>query len=91
MDDHQFKELLRQIHAQIEAIEVIGDEEERQLLENLLQDIQKLIAAPGTANKPQTHSLSKQLNNSIQQFEISHPDLTRSMVQLLDILSGAGI
>ncbi len=91
MDKQQLHQLLTQLHTALtEAQSVEGDD--RELLEHLQGDVQAILARAGEAASPQEyHSLGNNLQQAVQQFERSYPDLTWAMGEVLDILSRAGI
>ena len=65
------------------------DEEARQMLVHLQQDIQRCLVQSSDAEVHR--SLTGRLTQAIKQFEVSHPDLTWSMGQLVDLLARLGI
>jgi hypothetical protein len=90
MDDQELHELLDQLHAEIEHSKTV-DEEERQLLQHLEEDIRLLLARSERGENPSEPSMVKRLEEAIDQYEVTHPDLTMSLSKLLAILSNAGI
>lgn len=89
MDKQKFQEILRQLHEAIETGEEF-DEDSRQLLEHLADDIQQALYSRSQATE-HTLPLAKRLELAIQRYEASHPALTRNLAEILEILSGAGI
>jgi len=90
MEDQDLRSLLERLHTEIERNEPL-DEKERELLQHLGADIRELLArseGEGTQAEP---SMIKRLEESIDHFEITHPDLTMLLDRLLAILSNAGI
>jgi hypothetical protein len=90
MDDQELHELLEQLHAEIERSDTI-DKEEQQLLQHLEEDIRLLLARSESGENPSEPSMVKRLEEAIDQYEVTHPDLTMSLSKLLAILSNAGI
>jgi hypothetical protein len=91
MDDQELRKLLEQLHTEIEHTQTI-DNNGRQLLHHLETDINELLVRSESGPLPQTHpSTLRQLEDSIDYFELSHPTLTSQLSQLLSILSNSGI
>jgi hypothetical protein len=90
MDDQELRSLLERLHTEIDRKEPL-DKKERELLQHLGADIRELLArseAEGTQAEP---SMIKRLEESIDHYEITHPDMTMLLAKLLAILSNAGI
>ncbi|HNT24856.1 MAG TPA: DUF4404 family protein [Anaerolineales bacterium] len=86
--DKNLQQKLTELHAEIDEAQDV-DEEARQMLVHLQQDIQRLL---GQSSDAEVHrSLTGRLTQAIKQFEVSHPDLTWSMGQLVDLLARLGI
>jgi predicted component of type VI protein secretion system len=90
MDDQELHNLLEQLHSEIERSDTV-DEEERELLQHLAADIRRLLDRSEGEVNPSEPSMIKRLEESIDQYEITHPDLTMLLSKLLSILSNAGI
>jgi chromosome segregation ATPase len=88
MDDKDLQQKLNDLHAEIERVQDV-DDEARQMLTHLQQDIENLLEGSSDAEAHQ--SLIERLNEAINQFEVTHPDMTKSMGQLLDLLARLGI
>jgi chromosome segregation ATPase len=88
MDDKDLQQKLNDLHAEIERVQDV-DDEARQMLTHLQQDIENLLEGSSDAEGHQ--SLIERLNEAINQFEVTHPDMTKSMGQLLDLLARLGI
>ncbi len=83
MDKQQLHTMLEQLHAELEQTQSV-DEPDRALLQDLMGHIQMVIKQ-GDAVPPQHYvSLGARLNNALDQFEISHPDLTLTIGRVLD-------
>ncbi len=90
MDNQELRDLLERLHAEIERNEPL-DDKEQELLQHLGEDIRELLArSEGEATQAETSMLMR-LEESIQHYEITHPDLTLMLSKLLAILSNAGI
>lgn len=87
MDSQQLHTLLEQLHAELQQANDVA-EPDKQLLHNLMGDIQNVLAKTG--DESLYPPLSRQLAEAIQRFEVSHPTLTLAIGKALDILSGAG-
>jgi hypothetical protein len=90
MNDQDLRSLLEQLHTEIERNEPL-DEKERELLQHLELDIHELLAQSEGERIQAESTIIKRLEESIDYFEITYPDLTMLLNKLLSILSGAGI
>jgi hypothetical protein len=90
MEEQELRDLLERLHSEIERHEPL-DEKERELLEHLGMDIRELLARSGSEEIQPEPSLVVRLEESVEHFEISHPELTLLLDKLLAILSNAGI
>jgi hypothetical protein len=88
MDDKDLQQKLTDLHAEIEQAQDV-DDDARQMLTHLQQDIQNLLERSSDAEAHQ--SLVERLDEAIKQFEVTHPEMTESMGQLLDLLARMGI
>jgi uncharacterized membrane protein YukC len=90
MDDNELRKHLLQLHDEIKNTQTV-DEKGSELLRDLDADIQDLLER-SEENPAQTHSsLIRRLEGAFEHFEVSHPDLTKAISNLLDTLSNAGI
>lgn len=90
MDKTQLHERLEQLHGELQQIECV-DESERQTLEKLMADIEKLTGARETAHEHLYDRLGEGLREGIERFEASHPRATMLMGQVADALANLGI
>lgn len=90
MDDQELHSLLERLHTEIERNETL-DEEERQMLQHLGEDIRELLARSEGEEQQAEPSMTERLEESIYRYEATHPDLTLMLNQLLATLSNAGI
>jgi hypothetical protein len=90
MDDQELRSLLEQLHAEIERSET-ADEKERELLTHLAVDIRELLARSEGVENPSEPSVIERLEDAVDHFEVTHPDLTMLLSKLLETLSSAGI
>jgi uncharacterized protein DUF4404 len=91
MNDDELRQLLEELHQKIETTESV-DEKGRELLDHLSKDIGRLLerTSSGTARPVTSHEINR-LEESIRHFEVTHPTLTATLSQLLNILNNAGI
>jgi len=83
MDNPELRATLEQLHAQLEQAQVV-DEESRQLLQHLKNDIQAVLKEPNDSARA---SLREQLDGALDHFEDAHSDLTLTIKQVLDHLA----
>jgi hypothetical protein len=88
MDDQELRTLLEKVHAEIEQTQSV-DENGRELLRDLETDIRGLLAR-SQVKQPEL-PIVERLDNTIKHFEVTHPDLTATLSELMTILSNAGI
>jgi hypothetical protein len=89
MTDQSLRELLEKLHDELERIEVT-DEAERERLRHLDADIRDLLRRSGEEADTDEPMLER-LQDSIDHFEETHPQLTLMLSQMMTILSNAGI
>ena len=90
MEDHELTKLLEQLHHEIERTKTV-DEKEKELLRDLGAHIDELLdRTPGGRKNPNPTTLQL-LEETINQFETSHPTLTATLSKLFAVLSNAGI
>ena len=90
MDDQELHSLLERLHTEIERNQPL-DEEERALLKHLGADIRDLLSRSEGKETQAEPSLIKRLEDSIDHYEVTYPELTLLLDKLLSILSNAGI
>jgi len=89
MTDQNLRELLEKLHNELEHTKVT-DEAGRERLRHLNADIRELLKRSGDPTETDEPMLER-LQDSIDHFETSHPQLTMLLSQMLTILSNAGI
>jgi negative regulator of sigma E activity len=89
MTDQNLRELLEKLHDQLEHMEVT-DEAGRERLRHLDGDIRELLRRSGEELETDEPMLER-LQDSIDHFEETHPQLTMMLSQMMTILSNAGI
>ena len=88
-DRLNLRELLEKLHSELERTEVT-DEAEHERLRHLEADIRSLLERSGE-NAETDESMLERLQDSIDHFETTHPQLTLMISQISTILSNAGI
>lgn len=86
MNDEKLRDLLEQLHDELEHTSSL-DEKGRELLSHLSVDIQKMLGSSGTVPPTTT----ERFQDAIDHFEVTHPELTAALSQVLNALSNAGI
>jgi hypothetical protein len=90
MDKQQLRERLEELHNELQQIHSV-DEGERQILQKVIGDINKLIEA-GDSDQPHVYDrLGEGLREGIERLEASHPRATMLMGQVVDALAKIGI
>jgi DNA repair exonuclease SbcCD ATPase subunit len=90
MNDKETNDLLQQLHDKIDNIQAV-DKKGRDLLEDLDGDIRKLLERTDEQPYNIHPNLAQRLENAIQHFEASHPDLTELLSKVMNDLSNAGV
>ena len=87
-DAKHLDEALNNLRSEIEALD-FGNDEARQRLDKLIQDIEKTLENPQYTGADET--LGAQLKTSILNFEVSHPRLAAVMNEVMEKLGNMGI
>jgi hypothetical protein len=90
MDNKELQNLLQQLENEIKNTQSV-DDKGRMLLNDLEEDIRKLLERSGESLVQLHPSLVQRLKDSLNHFEVTHPELTALISRLLDSLSNAGI
>ena len=91
MNDDELRQLLEDLHKKIESTRTV-DEKGRELLSHLSVDIRNLLERAGHEQRLRGSSWEVgRLEESVRHFEVTHPNLTAALSQLLNILNNAGI
>jgi hypothetical protein len=85
MNEKQIDSLLEKVRAELQQIDHV-DQDERELLLNLEQDIHALLDRTGA-----TPSILDRFQRAVEKFEIKYPTLTTLLSEVSTILSNAGI
>jgi hypothetical protein len=89
MANQNLRELLEKLHNELEQMEVT-DEAGRERLRHLDADIRSLLERSDELDETDEPMLER-LQDSIDHFETTHPELTMMLSQMMTILSNAGI
>ena len=90
MENQELHNLLEKLHKEIELKGQL-DDQEREMLRHLGMDINDLLAQSEEAGIEVEPSLLERLEDTIETYEISYPELTMLLNKVLSILSSAGI
>lgn len=89
MNDQNLRELLERLHNELATIEVT-DDAGRERLRRLEADIRDLLERSEELTEKDEPMLER-LQDAIDHFEETHPQLTLMLSQAMTILSNAGI
>jgi hypothetical protein len=87
MNNERIRELLVQLHEELRQSKTV-DEKGRILLRDLSADIDELLERSG--GQPDD-SMLQRFQEAIDHLEITHPNLTMALSEMMTILSNAGI
>lgn len=90
MEKQTLRETLQQLHDELEETPQV-DDNIRELLHNVMQDIQDVLEAQAGQPTTQQQSLVDRLEEATTHFEVSHPRLTATVGRLINALSSMGI
>lgn len=83
------RELLERLHNELEQTKSL-DEKGDEMLRHLDADIRGLLKRSG-ARREADEPMLERLQEAIDHFETIHPNLTRTLSEMMTILSNAGI
>lgn len=87
MDQDQLHRLLAQLHGELLAARPI-DTESRDRLQRLAQDIRAVLdAKPKPASVEPYHAVRSSLQDAVTTFEASHPQLSKTIEQVIETLA----
>ncbi|MBA3943607.1 MAG: DUF4404 family protein [Herpetosiphonaceae bacterium] len=90
MEQPQLRASLERLDTELS--ETTADEQERQaVLSNVHSDVQQLLAEPVAEQEDRHRSLRQQLIAAIPTFEATHPILTTTMIEVIDMLDRMGL
>lgn len=87
MSDSRLHTLLEELRQELQRTPAL-EADERELLNQLVRDIQTQLAAEA---RERDESVLGRLDDAVKQFEVSHPTLTRALSQLFNSLSQGGV
>ena len=90
MNDQKLHDLLEQLRNEIEHTQNV-DPKGKALLREINADIRALLERSEGDSSRLHPSTTKRLEETIAHLEVTHPDLTLMLSELLSILSNAGI
>ena len=90
MEDKDLRNLLTELHAEIENAQEV-DEKGLELLRHLKEDISTLLERSEGNPAQSNPSITRNLENTLSHFEVTHPSLTSLISKLLESLSSSGI
>jgi hypothetical protein len=90
MDNKNSRELLQQLHDEINSIQKV-DKKGSDLLKDIDGDIRELLERSGETQMEVHPTILKRLDDAIDHFEVTHPDLTTLISKVFDSLSNAGV
>lgn len=88
MTDPSLRELLEQLHGEIEALES-SDAETKSRLNNLILDLEQTLDRPVDAEHHE--NVVQDLRESIRHLEVEHPRTTGILNHIMMTLSNMGI
>jgi flagellar biosynthesis/type III secretory pathway protein FliH len=90
MDNKKSRELLQQLHDEINNTQTV-DEEGSELLRDLDGDIRELLERSGEIQLEVHPTVLQRLDDAVRHFEATHPELTSLISKVVDSLSNAGV
>ena len=90
MDDQELRKLIEQLQAEIQNTHSV-DEKGQELLLQLEAEIKELLDRKDVSVTPAHPSTLRRLEEGLDHFEVTHPDLTILLSKLLESLSNVGI
>ncbi len=85
MPTRQLKEVLEQLHAELQKADAVS-EDAQTLLRSLIEDIRDLLLRSERAHPDESRTLIQRLEESTWHFEESHPSLTSTLARLIDLM-----
>lgn len=88
--DSELRTKLKELHQSLQDVDTL-DEEARQLLTTVAEDLHRLAIQPQTLTAEHISPVSTQLNELALQFESRHPHLTVLLGRITESLANLGI
>ncbi len=90
MEQPQLRATLERLDSELSATTTV--EQDRQaVLSNVRSDVHQLLAEPEAQQAEEHRSLRQQLVAAIPTFEATHPTLTTTMSEVIDMLDRMGL
>ncbi len=86
----QLRKHLEALHGELSNTSLV-DESSKQLLEEVLEDIRKLLAQAEPPDGDEPDGLADRLRDATRSFEESHPTLSTAVGRVIDALTNLGI
>jgi len=90
MDEQELRKLIEDLHAELQNTQAVDPKGEELLLQ-LEAEIQELLSRKDVHTVPAKPATLGNLKEGLDHFEITHPDLTVLLADLLESLSKVGI
>jgi hypothetical protein len=90
MAENDSRKLLQQLHDEINNLKAV-DDSSTELLRDIDGDIRTLLERSGEPPMPVHPTIIGRMEDAVDQFEVTHPELTALISKVLDSLSIAGI
>jgi len=88
--EKQLREHLEELHSELASTEAV-DDRSRELLGEVLGDIQTLLDRSGPDRDQEPEGLGERLRDATRQFEETHPKLAAAVGRVVNALSNLGI
>ena len=88
--EKRLREHLEHLHSELASTEAI-DDRSRELLGEVLGDIQTLLDRSSQDRSQEPEGLVERLRDATRQFEETHPTLAAAVGRVMDALSNLGI
>jgi hypothetical protein len=88
--EEQLRENLERLHAELASTEAV-DDRSRELLGEILGEIQALLDRSGEEANHEPEGLIDRLRDATRSFEETHPKLATAVGRVVDALSNLGI
>ncbi len=87
MDQEHLHRVLEELHGELRAAKPV-DADNRDLLERLAQDIRQVLDRKGSPAPPEAYgAIRPRLQDAVNEFEASHPQLSRALEKVVDTLA----
>ena len=90
MDEQELRKLIEDLHVELQNTQAV-DPKDQELLLQLEAEIQELLGRKDVHTVPARPATLGSLKEGLDHFEITHPELTVLLADLLESLSKVGI